>query len=404
MNVWIVNPFDNLPLEGNRPQRYWLMARAFAAAGHRVTLWTSDFSHATKRRRTVRDAGGERDGARAAAASRRLRAEGLDVVLLPTRPYPANVCWQRILSHRRLARTFAEAARRAARPDLVVASTPPVGLCAAARRVAKACGATFVCDIQDAWPETFARLFPRGLKRLGMLALAPMRRAIRAVYREADVVTGVCRRYARLSGRPDFLLAYHGIAAEADGRHRPAAAPPPAPRLVYVGNLGAGYDLATAIRALAARPAWTLDVAGLGPRLAALKAEAAARGVADRVRFHGYLGAADLEALLASCSVGLVPMRDDSWVGLPYKLGDYLKAGLPVVSSLHGECGELLARTGTGRTYDWGDGASFIRAVEGVPAGRVALPEELRAETIYAQYVRHLCERAARPRGHDALS
>ena len=51
MAVWIVNPFDNLPTEGNRPQRYWLMGRAFAKAGHKVVLWSSDFSHATKAKR-----------------------------------------------------------------------------------------------------------------------------------------------------------------------------------------------------------------------------------------------------------------------------------------------------------------------------------------------------------------
>ena len=54
MTVWIINPFDNLPMEGFRPQRYWLMARAFAKAGHKVTYWTSDFSHAFKRRRDLR--------------------------------------------------------------------------------------------------------------------------------------------------------------------------------------------------------------------------------------------------------------------------------------------------------------------------------------------------------------
>ena len=80
-------------------------------------------------------------------------------------------------------------------------------------------------------------------------------------------------------------------------------------------------------------------------------------------------------------------MRNDSWVGLPYKLGDYLKAGLHVVSSLHGECGALLARTGFGRTYEWGDVKSLLRAVESLSPGVVTLPAELRAETIYAQYV-----------------
>jgi len=53
VEIWIANPFDNLPPEGGRPQRYWLMARAFARAGHRVTLWTSDFSHARKAPRVL---------------------------------------------------------------------------------------------------------------------------------------------------------------------------------------------------------------------------------------------------------------------------------------------------------------------------------------------------------------
>ena len=48
MTVWIQNPFDNLPCEGYRKQRYWLMAEAFARAGHSVVLWTSDFSHGAK--------------------------------------------------------------------------------------------------------------------------------------------------------------------------------------------------------------------------------------------------------------------------------------------------------------------------------------------------------------------
>ena len=53
MNVWIVNPFDNLPVEGYRPQRYWLMSEAFARAGHAVTFWTQDWSHAKKKRRAI---------------------------------------------------------------------------------------------------------------------------------------------------------------------------------------------------------------------------------------------------------------------------------------------------------------------------------------------------------------
>ena len=377
MTVWIINPFDNLPTEGHRPQRYWLMSRAFAKAGDHVRFWTSDFSHATKKRREEVEVEGD----------------GFAVELLPTKAYPTNVCWQRIVSHRALAKTFVARAREVIasgeEPDLVIASTPPLGLCAAAMEVAKSCGAKFVCDIQDAWPETFSRLLPRGFKWLGAMLFAGMRRTAKRLYREADAVTGVCRRYAELSGRSDFHLAYHGIEGGADGGRRLAGSGEKK-RLVYVGNLGVGYDLGTVIEAVARREGLTLDIAGLGPREAELRALVAQRNVGDRVRFHGYLGAEALRALMASCDVGVIPMRDDSWVGLPYKLGDYLAAGLQVVSSLHGECGELLLRTGYGQVYDWQSVDSLLSALDALRPAAVTLPAELRAEQIYSAYVREV--------------
>jgi len=375
MTAWIVNPFDNLPLEGNRPQRYWLMARAFVAAGWRVRLWTSDFSHATKRRRVLLSA-----------------PEEFPVELLETVPYHSNVGWSRVRSHRALAKTFAGRARGVIAggetPDVVVASTPPLGLCAAALAVARICGAKFVCDIQDAWPETFSRLIPRPLRRMERILFAGMYRTARRIYREADAVTGVCRRYERISRRPDYHLAYHGI--EGNGEREAGSGERGVSRLVYVGNLGIGYDLGTVIEAVARRPDLTLDVAGLGPREGELREMVGRLDVATRVRFHGYLGSEALTTLMRSCDVGVIPMRDDSWVGLPYKLADYLKAGALVVSSLHGECGELLERTGCGRTYLWKSPESLLEALSALEPGRTALPDELRAECIYPEYVKRV--------------
>lgn len=376
MNVWIVNPFDNLPMEGHRAQRYWMMARAFVRAGHSVTYWTSDFSHATKKKRW------------------RLEVEvekGITVIQIPTLPYSTNVCWARAKSHRRLARDFEELAlipnSQHPIPNLIIASTPPLGLCAAAMRVARKFGARFVCDIQDAWPETFLRLLPSGLKWMGGILLASMYRTARKIYREADRVTGVCARYAELTGRKDFHLAYLGI----EGNDQPCRNVERVEgiRLVYVGNLGVGYDLSTVLRAMKRRDDLTLDIAGSGPMEAPLKREAAELGLGDRVRFHGYLGEAALKELMARCDVGVIPMRDDSWVGLPNKLTDYLAAGLPVVSSLHGECEELLMRTGYGATYGWGDDEGLLAALGGLRRDVVVtLPEELRADRIYPHYVR----------------
>jgi len=377
MNVWIVNPFDNLPMEGRRPQRYWLMAQEFVNAGHSVTYWTSDFSHATKKKRTSQTS---------------CASNSIAVIQIPTLEYKTNVCWARVRSHRKLARDFekvvVDSCRAEGRPDLVIASTPPLGLCAAAMRVARRYGARFVADIQDAWPETFLRLLPRGLKWMGGILFAPMYRTARKIYREADLVTGVCSRYAELSGRKDFYLAYHGIEDKGTG-NREQGTGKEFSRLVYVGNLGVGYDLSTVLKALKAREDLTLDIAGSGPMEAPLRREAAQLGLGDRVRFHGYLGEAALKDVMARCDVGVIPMRDDSWVGLPNKLTDYLAAGLPVVSSLHGECGELLVRTGYGATYGWGDDEGLLAALGGLRRDVVVtLPAELRADRIYPHYVR----------------
>lgn len=390
MNVWIINPFDNLPTEGHRPQRYWLMSRAFAEAGDHVRFWTSDFSHATKKRRESKSKC-EVEGVECEVegVEREVEVEDFAVELLPTKAYPTNVCWQRIVSHRALAKTFVARAREVIasgeKPDLVIASTPPLGLCAAAMEVAKSCGAKFGCDIQDAWPETFYRLLPCGCKWLGAMLFAGMRRTARRIYREADLVTGVCRRYAELSGRDDFHLAYLGI--ESGGVVEQEVVRGGKSRLAYVGNLGVGYDLGTVIAAVARRAELTLDIAGLGPREAELRTLVARLGVGERVRFHGYLGEDALRALMASCDVGVIPMRDDSWVGLPNKLGDYLAAGLQVVSSLHGECGELLLRTGYGQVYDWQSVDSLLAALDALRPTEVTLPDELRAEQIYPAYV-----------------
>ena len=174
MTVWIESPFDSLPVEGYRKQRYWLMAEAFVRAGHHVVYWTSDFSHANKRKREEAKAIGGGEGGR------------VPLVFIPTRPYPKNICLARIRSHREYALEWERRAAAAvadgtcARPDLIVISSPPVATGAVARRLARAFGARLVVDVQDAWPETFYRLLPHGFRWLAWLLLWKMRRDVGA--------------------------------------------------------------------------------------------------------------------------------------------------------------------------------------------------------------------------------
>ena len=375
MNVWIQTPFDNLPCEGFRKQRYWLMAQAFVAAGHSVTYFTTDFNHGTKRRR--------------AAVSGMM--DCIDVRLVPTPRYSKNVSLGRIFSHVVYARRLERAMSALPPPDVVISASPALGAAMSAMRAARRMGAKFVLDVMDAWPETFYRLLPRGFSWMGRVLFAGMYCTAKRLYREADLVTGVCERYRAIVGRPDYSVSYHGIEvsdSDVDPTKRRLGA------IVYAGNLGEGYDLETVIAAVERDSRLSLDIAGSGPREPALRKRAAQLVDNGRVRFHGYLSKTALRSLLSACSVGVIPMRDDSWVGMPYKLFDYLAAGLPVVTTLHGECGALVEESRVGLTCDFGNVDSMLAAlrkvIDGELPGKVVLPSRLAAAEIYPEYVRNV--------------
>ncbi|MBR0055797.1 MAG: glycosyltransferase, partial [Kiritimatiellae bacterium] len=210
-----------------------------------------------------------------------------------------------------------------------------------------------------------------------------------------DAVTAVAARYldlARSYGTTaPARLCHHGIDldewrkakdGEPPSRHAPFT-------LVYLGAMGASYDLETAIDAVAQCPDATLDIAGSGPKEAVLRARAAG---CPRIRFHGFLGDAGLRALLARCDVGLVPMLPESCVGVPYKLADYAAAGLRVAECLGGETQALVGRFHAGAHYAPRDPASLQAALAGLAAATdpawnpAAFAHEFDASRIMAGY------------------
>ena len=369
MTVWIVNPFDNLPPEGYRPQRYWLMARAFAQAGHQVTYWTSDFSHAHKAPRLFKET---------------VAPDGFRLTLVPTMPYPANICLRRVRSHRALARAWRQmAAASRERPDVVIASLPPLSLASAALAFCRTVGARFVVDIQDAWPETFYRVAPAWL-------FAPLRATARRIYRAADAVTAVAARYLDLARSYGAASPFHLCHLGIDLPPRPATHSPSRHlNLLYLGAMGKSYDLETVIDAVKEMADAELDLAGTGPKEKDLRARAAD---CPRIRFHGYLDAAALQTLFAQADAGVIPMFPDSCVGVPNKLADYAAAGLRIVNSLPGETADLIARFAAGAFYAAGDVPSFKDAVSALrrPApdfASDAFRDFFDARRLYAGYV-----------------
>ena len=390
--IWLVNPFDDIPGEGLPPLRYWSLARVLAARGHDVTWWTATWSH---RRKAIRTAPlGIRDD------------EGFAVRLVAVRPYEKNVSLARLGSHRDFGRTFERLASESvssgqlARPDIILASLPPFEGPEAAARLARRLDATFVLDLMDVWPETFDRLLPGpGFVRrlLSPFFLGSMHRRREELVAAADAVSAATQTYADavLAAAPAALprhLCYVGAYPQEFPAPRPTVNEVPMPdgstpgtgepgplECVYAGTLEAGQDLdtlAAAARQLSAVGAnVTIHVAGTGSQEPALRRAAATTGGSCRLEVHGLLPRQAYVSLLSRCDVGLVCVKPESFVAVPYKACDYAAAGLALVNSLPGELQQLIDRHSAGVPYTSGDAASLARVIADLAANRTRLAD-----------------------------
>jgi len=117
-----------------------------------------------------------------------------------------------------------------------------------------------------------------------------------------------------------------------------------------LGGLGAAHDAAA-----------TDDDGDLD---AALRAQAATLGVADRVTFHGRVPFEAVPPAVAGSDIGIAPTRRDVYTDstLSTKIFEYGAMGKPVVASWL-PLVEQTFGTGSVVTYPSGDGASMAAAI-----------------------------------------
>jgi hypothetical protein len=183
LNIWIFNPFDELPGDTDMRHRYWSLADTLADMGHAVTWWSSDWSHRAKARRVDH----------ALPLPFQLRK-------IHTPSYHRNVSFARLRNHRAYAKGILAAAHGGIRsgslprPDRIVCSLPPLGSPLVALELRAAYGGEVILDFMDAWPETFSRVLPGpawAKATMGRILLAPLHRAARRAITGADRISGL---------------------------------------------------------------------------------------------------------------------------------------------------------------------------------------------------------------------
>lgn len=209
--------------------------------------------------------------------------------------------------------------------------------------------------------------------------VAPARMAARAAFRRAGFVTACSddlnRRAVALGASPDRIETVPYGVDEARFRPDPLArsalrqelaVAAGAPLLCAAGRLVRKKGFVYLIDALGHLPGAVLALAGDGTLAGELRERAAARGVADRVRFLGNLPQDRIGALFAAADVVCVPsVRDDSGNvdGLPNVVLEALASGTPVVTTPAGGILAVVQDGVTGLIVPERDGGALARAV-----------------------------------------
>jgi glycosyltransferase involved in cell wall biosynthesis len=269
LRIGIVNWRDPWhPAAGGAERYAWELARRFAAAGLRVTYVTG----------------------RAAGQARRDEVEGVEFVRLGGRftIYPLVLVWM-FLRRRRF--------------DAVLDcqnGIPFYTPWALPRRV------PVLCVVHHVHDEQFGVHFPGWLARVGRVLEGPVARW--AYRRHACVAVSpstVAAMRERLRWTGPIYVVPNGVT--------PPVPPVPADRdFVCVTRLVPHKQVGRLLD-LAERFAARVDVIGRGPDEESLRAEIAARGLADRVILHGFLPDEQKTALVAGARLHLSTSRGEGW-------------------------------------------------------------------------------------------
>jgi glycosyltransferase involved in cell wall biosynthesis len=362
--IWIFHHYADPP-DGHWTGTYDLY-KPLADKGHRLTVFSSSFSHYTRRE--------ERLGAGEWHRTRWFG--GIEFVFIRSSPYEHND-WRRLLG----MMTFAARAFRAGfgrgRPDIVIGSTPHPFCAIAAALTAQRTGARFFLELHDLWVDY---MLDTGVVAPSSLATWALRQMDRWCYRRAERILALwpqMDRHLRAQGVPADKMIWTpmGVRIEDAGpdlrrRRNGVLRVVCTARFGPASNIGEIVDAARILRQRGEPIEFVL--VGGGPEEARLRAQA---HDLPNVTFTGMVPKAEVRRHLLDADVTVAGLPDVATYNLhgtiPSKVLDYLTTGRPVVfvSALEDD---IVQRAQAGRSVRPGSPANLADAISEL----AALPPE----------------------------
>ena len=302
---------------------------------------------------------------------RRERMDGVKVSYVWVRTTPKKTLRARLASYGSFAASATLAGIAAKRPDVILASSPPLSVGGVGATLARRHRVPWVFDIRDLWPDAAVALGQIGEGRL----LEATRRLERRLYRSAAVITTTTEPFAdRIEGRGGagkVTVIPNGT----PGLFLDVGAKPREPSLLgngdgvftwtYAGNIGlvAGLECAVEAAGRLGR-GFRLTLIGDGQRRDELRRLAATLPEGS-VRFVDPVPPNEAARLMRASDALLVtrePNPDLDAMVLS-KLYDCCAVGRPVVVSAAGETSRLASEADAALCVPPGDSASLADAI-----------------------------------------
>lgn len=298
--------------------------------------------------------------------------DGFNVQRVWVRTSPRKTALTRILLYGSYASLAVAAGSASKRPDVVLASSPPLTTGASGSLVARRHRTPWVMDVRDLWPDVPVALGELSNPRLARLA----ERLERRLYASASGITAandaMAAAVAAKTGDATKVHVVHNgtneewLAAAAQEPDRAELGIPAEPFVwTYAGNIGLAQGLDTALDAAELLgEGYCLLLLGEGPSLDRLKARASEM-TGGRVEFHPPVPPGQAALLMRASDALLVPLDPHPAMDttVPIKLFDSCAVGRPVILAARGESLRLAGDSGAALPVPPGDPQALADAV-----------------------------------------
>jgi glycosyltransferase involved in cell wall biosynthesis len=323
--------------------------------------------------------------------------DGIPVTYVWVKTSPVKSTLNRLLYYGTFAAGASLAGAIEERPDVVVASSPPLPVGAAGAAIAARHRIPWIFDVRDLWPEVAVALGELTNPRI----IAAAERLERRLYRSAAAVAtttepfasdirGKLREAGEAEGETPVAVLPNGTtrlwvdAGGQDSDRAAAGLPEDAFVWSYAGNLGLAQGLEHAVRAAEILgDGFHLMLVGDGPKRAEIEEQVAAMK-SGSVTMLGLMQPARAAELLRASDALLVSLGADPalrWF-VPSKLFDFCALGRPVLLAAQGEAPRLAESANAALQVEPGDPealAAAVRRLRDDPTLRERLGEAGRA-------------------------